>query len=96
MKKLRLLALSAAAVACAGTIALTTSCSGSGTKFGFIFLHDEKSTYDKNFIEAAKTACENKGVKAVLTTNNILKNVKTTPGQKYDNIVSVTIEGDLP
>ena len=34
--------------------------------------------------------------KAVLTTNNILKNVKTTPGQKYDNIVSVTIEGDLP
>ena len=69
MKKLRLLALSAAAVACAGTIALTTSCGGSGTKFGFIFLHDEKSTYDKNFIEAAKTACENKGVKAVLSVN---------------------------
>ena len=69
MKKLRLLALGAAALACAGTIALTTSCGGSGTKFGFIFLHDEKSTYDKNFIEAAKTACENKGVKAVLTTN---------------------------
>ena len=69
MKKLRLLALSAAAVACAGTIALTTSCGGSGTKFGFIFLHDEKSTYDKNFIEAAKTACENKGVKAVLQVN---------------------------
>jgi len=69
MKKLRLLALGAATVAAAGTIALTTSCGGSGTKFGFIFLHDEKSTYDKNFIEAAKTACENKGVKAVLQVN---------------------------
>ncbi len=69
MKKLRLLALGAATLACAGTIALTTSCGGSGTKFGFIFLHDEKSTYDKNFIEAAKTACKKKGVKAVLTTS---------------------------
>ncbi|MBO6273976.1 MAG: BMP family ABC transporter substrate-binding protein, partial [Methanobrevibacter sp.] len=56
-------------VACAGTIALTTSCGGSGTKFGFIFLHDEKSTYDKNFIDAAKKACENKKVQAVLKTN---------------------------
>ena len=31
-------------------------------KVGFIFLHDENSTYDKNFIDAAKTACENMGV----------------------------------
>ena len=27
-------------------------------KVGFIFLHDENSTYDKNFIDAAKAACE--------------------------------------
>ena len=26
-------------------------------KVGFIFLHDENSTYDKNFIDAAKAAC---------------------------------------
>ena len=38
-------------------------------KFGFILLHDEKSNYDKNFIEAAKTACKNKGVQAVFKTN---------------------------
>ena len=25
---------------------------------GFIFLHDENSTYDKNFITAAEEACE--------------------------------------
>ena len=32
-------------------------------KVGFIFLHDENSTYDKNFMEAAKAACEAMGVK---------------------------------
>ncbi len=31
-------------------------------KVGFIFLHDENSTYDKNFIDAAKAACEAMGV----------------------------------
>ena len=29
---------------------------------GFITLHDENSTYDKNFIEAAKQACANLGI----------------------------------
>ena len=29
-----------------------------GFKVGFIFLHDENSTYDKNFIDAAKAATE--------------------------------------
>ncbi len=31
-------------------------------KVGFIFLHDENSTYDKNFIDAAVEACEAMGV----------------------------------
>ena len=31
-------------------------------KAGFIFLHDENSTYDLNFINAAKEACEKLGV----------------------------------
>ena len=30
----------------------------SDLKVGFIFLHDEQSTYDKNFMDAAKAACE--------------------------------------
>lgn len=34
--------------------------------------------------------------KAVLTTNGILKNVKSTSGQKTGTVVEVTIEGDLP
>ncbi len=34
--------------------------------------------------------------KAVLSTNEILKNVKSTSGQKTGTVVEVTIEGDLP
>ena len=35
---------------------------GSKVKVGFITLHDENSTYDKNFIDAAKEACANLGL----------------------------------
>ena len=38
-------------------------------KVGFIFLHDETSTYDLNFMNAAKQACENCGVEYVIKTN---------------------------
>ncbi|MBR3148776.1 MAG: BMP family ABC transporter substrate-binding protein [Eubacterium sp.] len=38
-------------------------------KVGFIFLHDENSTYDLNFINGAKEACEALGVEYVLKTN---------------------------
>ncbi len=34
----------------------------SDLKVGFIFLHDEQSTYDKNFMDAAKAACKEMGV----------------------------------
>lgn len=37
-------------------------------KVGFIFLHDENSTYDKNFIDAAVEACKNMGVTMVQKT----------------------------
>ena len=40
-----------------------------GLKAGFIFLHDENSTYDLNFLNAAKEACENLGVECVIKTN---------------------------
>ena len=41
----------------------------SGVKAGFIFLHDENSTYDLNFMNAAKEACEKLGVECVTKTN---------------------------
>lgn len=37
-------------------------------KMGFIFLHDENSTYDLNFMNAAKEACANLGVEYVMKT----------------------------
>ena len=40
----------------------------SAFKAGFIFLHDENSTYDLNFINAAKAACEKLGVDYLLKT----------------------------
>ena len=38
-------------------------------KAGFIFLHDENSSYDLNFINAAKAACEALGVEYLFKTN---------------------------
>lgn len=41
----------------------------SALKVGFIFLHDENSTYDLNFMNAAKEACKTLGVESVFKTN---------------------------
>ena len=41
---------------------------GTTVKAGFIFLHDENSTYDLNFINAAKEACEKMGIEYVFKT----------------------------
>ena len=38
-------------------------------KAGFIFLHDENSTYDLNFINAAEAACKKLGVECIIKTN---------------------------
>jgi len=38
-------------------------------KVGFIFLHDENSTYDLNFINAAKETCETLGVEYMFKVN---------------------------
>ncbi len=38
-------------------------------KVGFIFLHDENSTYDLNFINAAKAACDELGVEYITKVN---------------------------
>lgn len=41
----------------------------SDLKVGFIYLHDENSTYDKNFIEEAKAACDEMGVEYIEKVN---------------------------
>ena len=77
MKKI--LSLFLAAVMLFGCVAMFASCGGDGDdtttttagpnaevniKAALIALHGESSTYDKNFIDAFKTACANKGLKA--------------------------------
>ncbi len=67
MKKI--LALVLALVMVFGFAACGSSKKSSKLKVGFIFLHDENSTYDLNFINAAKAACEKLGVEYVAKTN---------------------------
>jgi len=52
-----------------GSAAAEPAEAASDLKVGFIFLHDENSTYDKNFMDAAKAACEKLGVEYELRTN---------------------------
>ena len=59
MKKLIALLL---VVAMVFSLAACGGAKKSDLKVGFIFLHDEQSTYDKNFMDAAKAACEEMGV----------------------------------
>ena len=66
------LAVAGAFVACSkntDTTDDTTKAAAAKVKVGFIFLHDENSTYDLNFINAAKEASEALGVEYVLKTN---------------------------
>lgn len=72
MKKLItiLLAVVTAATCCFAFAACTPDENKTEkTKIGLITLHDDNSTYDKNFIDAFNAACTKKGVEAVLKTN---------------------------
>ncbi len=76
MKKV--IAILLAAILCLGLAACGASSAAQtaapetaakNVKVGFIFLHDENSTYDLNFLNAAKEACSNLGVEYIIKTN---------------------------
>ena len=78
MRKIKkLVALATAAVMALSLCACGSSEAKTGdgekkvadVKIGFICLHDENSTYDLNFINAAKEACEKMGIEYVIKTN---------------------------
>ncbi len=59
-------------------------------KVGFITLHDENSTYDLNFINAAKAACENLGI----SEDNYLIRTNIPEGQEcYDTACDLADAG---
>ena len=67
MKKI--LSLVLAIVMVMGLFAASAAADASNVKIGFIFLHDENSTYDLNFLNAAVEACEKLGVEYVMKKN---------------------------
>ena len=54
---------------CGGSEGGEEGNSDQAMKAGFICLHDENSTYDKNFIDAANAACEELGIEPIIKTN---------------------------
>jgi len=83
MKKLVSVLLVAALVASLCVI----SASAESVKIGFVALHDENSTYDLNFLNAFKAACENCGVEAVIKTN------KPESEEAYDAAAELADDG---
>ncbi|MBR4503343.1 MAG: BMP family ABC transporter substrate-binding protein [Clostridia bacterium] len=70
MSMKKLIALLAACVMCLSCVsAFADGMAKEDVKVGFIFLHDENSTYDLNFLRAAKEACEKLGVEYEIVTN---------------------------
>ena len=52
-----------------GADPVTSAATVNAVKFGFIFLHDENSTYDNNFMQGALAACQEMGIEYVMKTN---------------------------
>ena len=69
MKKLLALVLAAMLLLSLAACGGETTNEATDFKAGFIFLHDENSTYDLNFLNAAKQACANLGVTPIIKTN---------------------------
>ena len=69
MKKFLVIMLCVAVLA--GMCVSFAACGGDGKtlKVGLICLHGDSSTYDKNFIDAMKTACNTKKVKLIIKTD---------------------------
>lgn len=94
MKKILSIALVAAMLV--GCLLAFASCGesnkASGVKAALICLHPEASTYDKNFIDAFKTACANKGLKEG-TNYTIITNVPEEGDTCYNEAANFADEG---
>jgi len=74
--KLRILPLAMlVATSITGLVGCGNSNSGDAVKIGLICLHDNNSTYDKNFIDALDVAVKNLGKKVIFEKNCLLTGV---------------------
>ena len=69
MKKILATVLALSMIFALCVVAAPAASAETPVKAGFIFLHDETSTYDLNFINGAKEACEKLGVEYIFKTN---------------------------
>ena len=79
---------SAPAASSAGASASSAADPAPEVKVGFITLHDENSTYDLNFINAAKAACENLGI-----TDYVIKTNVPEGQECYDTAAELADDG---
>ena len=68
MKKILSLLLALTMIFALAAVSAPAAYAETPVKAGFIFLHDENSTYDLNFINAAREACEKLGVEYLFKT----------------------------
>ena len=69
MKKILSLLLALTMIFALAAVAAPAASAETPVKAGFIFLHDETSTYDLNFINGAREACEKLGIEYIFKTN---------------------------
>ena len=69
MKKILAMVLALTMIFALCVAAAPAASAAEPVKAGFIFLHDETSTYDLNFINGAREACEKLGVEYIFKTN---------------------------
>ena len=91
MKKTIIRALSVSAISAASLLAMTgcgvkgaTYEKGNPVKVGIICLHDDKSTYDANFINALKEAAKDLGESKMVLTDDCILTGKDENEQCYD------------
>ena len=91
MKKLIALLLTLVMVSALVAPAASAADEAPDFKAGFIFLHDETSTYDLNFMNAAKEACEKLGLEE--GTGYIIKTNIPEGQECYDAAADLVDEG---
>ena len=90
MKKIITLILAVAMVLSFAACGNNTTVSEGNLKVGFIFLHDENSTYDKNFMDSAKAAQEKLG----LTDDQVIFKTNSPEGNEcYEAAADLVDQG---
>ena len=82
------------AVMLVASVSMLSACGGETAeadfKIGFIFLHDENSTYDKNFLEAAEAATEELG----LSSDQVIFKTNVPEGNEcYESAADLADQG---